>query len=74
MIERKSTKKLYEKGKNQNLSRKEKQKNYDHLVELVNTLNKKENIYIYIYHGHDDLDYYVIRDMENLFDVDDDQS
>ena len=48
MIERKSTKKLYEKGKNQNPSHKEKQKNYDHLVELVNTLNKKENIYIYI--------------------------
>ena len=66
---KKITKKLYEKGKNQNLSHKEKQKNYDHLVELVNTLNKKEK---YKYHGHDDLDYHVIRDMGNLFDVDDD--
>ena len=45
---------------------------HDHLVELVNTLNKKET---YQYHDRDDLDYYGIRDIENLFgnvDVDDD--
>ena len=42
---------------------------HDHLVELVNTLNKKET---YQYHDRDDLDYYGIRDIENLFDDDDD--
>ena len=42
---------------------------HDHLVELVNTLNKKET---YQYHDRDDLDYYGIRDIENLFsNVDD---
>ena len=40
-------------------------KNYDNLVELVNTLNKKEK---YKYHDHDDLDYRGIRDAKNLFD------
>ena len=42
---------------------------HDHLVELVNTLNKKET---YQYHDHDDLDYYGIRDIENLFSNADD--
>ena len=37
---------------------------HDHLVELVNTLNKKETCQ---YHERDDLDYYRIRDIENLF-------
>ena len=37
-----------------------KKKIYDNLVELVNTLNKKEN---YKYHDRDDLDYYGIRDI-----------
>ena len=42
---------------------------YDPLVELVNTLSKKET---YEYHDRDDLDYYGIRDIENLFsNVDD---
>ena len=44
---------------------------HDHLVELVNTLNKKET---YQYHDRDDLDYYGIRDIENLFDNDDDDN
>ena len=44
---------------------------HDHLVELVNTLNKKET---YQYHDRDDLDYYGIRDIENLFDSDDDDN
>ena len=66
------TKELYQIEKKKNLSNKKKEETYDHLVELVNTLNKKEE---YQYHDRDDLDYYGIRDIENLFgnvDVDDD--
>ena len=44
-----------------NLLDKEKEKYYDNLVELVNTLNKKEK---YKYHDRDDLDYHGIRDIE----------
>ena len=55
---------LYEIEKRQNLSDKEKEKIYNDLVKLVETLNKKE----YKYHDRDDLDYYGIRDIENLFD------
>ena len=61
--------KLYEIEKNEHLSDKEKEEIYDDLVELVNTLNKKE----YKYHDHDDLDYYGMRDIENLFDNDNDK-
>ena len=39
----------------------------DNLLELVNKLNKKEN---YRYYDRDDLDYQEIRDIENLFDAD----
>ena len=53
--------------KKQNLSDKAKEKIYDHLVELVCTLDKKEKCK---YHNRDDLDYYGIRDIENLFDPD----
>ena len=61
---KKITEGLYEIEKRENLSdNKENKENYDHLVELVNTLNKKEE-----YHDRDDLDYYGIRDIENLFD------
>ena len=56
---KKIKRKLYEIEKKENLSDKEKEKIYDDLVELVNTLNKKEK---YKYHDHDDLDYYGIRD------------
>ena len=66
------TKELYQIEKKKNLSNKKKEETYDHLVELVNTFNKKEE---YQYHDRDDLDYYGIRDIENLFgnvDVDDD--
>ena len=58
--------------KKENLSGKEKEKIYDDLVKLVETLNKKEE---YKYHDRDDLHCYGIRDIENLFgnvDVDDD--
>ena len=46
-----------------------KKKNYDDLVKLVKTLDKKEE---YKYHDRDDLDYYGVRDIENLFDNDND--
>ena len=62
---KKITKELYEIEKKENLSNKGKEENYDHLVELVKTLDKKEE---YKYHDHDDLDCYGIRDIENLFD------
>ena len=65
---KKITKELYEIEKKKNLSDKEKEKVYDHLVELVNIPNKKEE---YKYRDRDDLDYYGIRDIENLFDNDD---
>ena len=58
---------LYEIENKKNLSDKKKEKIYDDLVELVRTLDKKEK---YIYHDRDDLDYHGIRDIENLFDAD----
>ena len=57
--------KLYETGKKENLSDMEKEKIYDDL----RTLDKKEE---YKHHDRDDLDYYGIRDIENLFDNDND--
>ena len=61
---------LYEIEKKKNLSDNEKEEIYDHLVKVVKTLNKKEK---YKYHDYDDIDYYGIKDIENLFDnVDDD--
>ena len=69
---KKIKKELYEIEKKENLSDKEKEKIYDDLVELVKALDKKEE---YKDHDRDDLDYYGIRDIENLFgdvDVDDD--
>ena len=66
---KKITKKLYEIEKNQNLSDGEKQEIYDYLVNLTNTLNKKEK---YQY-DRDNLDCYGIKGMKNLFNnVDDD--
>ena len=58
---------LYEIEDKKNLSDKEKEKIDDNLLELVNKLNKKEK---YRYHDRDDLDYHGIRDIENLFDAD----
>ena len=61
-------KEFYEIEKRENLSDKEKEENYDYLVNLTNTLNNKEK---YQYHDRDDLDYYGIQNIENLFgDVD----
>ena len=56
-------KKLYQIEKKQNLSDNEKEKIYDHLVELVNTFDKKEE---QTHSDHDDLDYFGIRKLENL--------
>ena len=60
-------KELYEIENEKNFLDEEKEKIYDNLVELVNKLNKKEK---YRYHDRDDLDYHGIRDIENLFDAD----
>ena len=63
-------KELYEREKKQNLSDNEKEKIYDHLVKLANTLDKKEQ---YKHWDHDDEDYFGIKELENLFgDVDND--
>ena len=56
---KKITKELYEIEKKENLSDKEKEEIYDHLVKLVKNLDKKEE---YKYHDHDDLEYYGVRD------------
>ena len=59
---------LYEiETKNKNSGKGKKKKNNDNLLELVNKLNKKEK---YRYHDHDGLDCHGIRDIENLFDAD----
>ena len=57
-------KELYEIEKKQNLSDNEKEKIYDHLVTLANTLDKKKE---YKHSDHDELDYFGIRELENLF-------
>ena len=65
-------KELYEIEKKQNLSDNEKEKIYDHLVKLANTLDKKEE---HKHGDHDDLDYFGIRELENLFgDIDNDDN
>ena len=51
---KKIKKQLYEIEKKKNLSNRKKERNYDRLVEFVNTLNKKEK---YKHHDRDDLDY-----------------
>ena len=69
MVEESFKRELYEIEKKKNLSNRKKEKIYNQLVELVNTIDKKEE---YKYHDRDDLDYYGIRDIENLFTNDDD--
>ena len=65
-------KELYEIEKKQNLSDNEKEKIYDDLVKLANTLDKKEE---HKHSDHDDLDYFGIRELENLFgDIDNDDN
>ena len=69
--DRKKTKKeLYETKKKQNFLDNEKEKIFDHLVKLANTLDEKEE---YKHNDHDELDYVGIRELENLFgDTDND--
>ena len=57
---KKIKKELQEIENKKNLSNKKKENNYDRLVELVNTLKKREE---YKYHDHDHLDYYGIREI-----------
>ena len=70
MIEKKLKKDIYEIEKRQNLSNNEKEKIYDDLLKLANTLEKKGE------HKHsdgDNLDYFGITELEKLFDdIDDD--
>ena len=49
--------------KKENISDKEKEEIYNHLVNLVKTWDNKEK---YKYHDRDDLDYFGIRNIENL--------
>ena len=69
MVEESFKRDLYEIEKKKSLSNRKKEKIYNQLVELVNTIGKKEE---YKYHDSDDLDYYGIRDIENFFTNDDD--
>ena len=55
---------VYEVEKKENLSDKEKEENYDYLVNLTNTLNNKEK---YQYHDRDDLDYYGIKNRKFIW-------
>ena len=63
MIARKVKESLWNRKK-ENFSDQEKEKIYYDFVKLVETLNGKEK---YVYHDHDDLDYYRIRDIEIEF-------
>ena len=65
---KKIKKELYEIEK-KNLSDNEKENIYDHLIKLVNTLDKKEE---HKHSDHEDVDYFGIRELENLFTNDDD--
>ena len=69
--ERKKIKKeLYEIEKTDNLSDNEKEKIYNDLAKLANTLDKKEE---HRHRNRDDLDYFGIKELENLFaDIDND--
>ena len=51
---KKNERELYEIEKKKNLSAKKKEENYNHLAELVRTLDKNEE---YQYNDRDDLDY-----------------
>ena len=60
---KKIKKELYEIEKRQNLSDNEKEKIYDHLVKLANTLDKKKE---HKHSDHGDLDYFGIRELEKI--------
>ena len=54
-------KELYKIEKNTKI---QKEESYNHLIKIVNILDKIEN---YKYHDYEDLDYFGIKDTENLF-------
>ena len=58
-------KELYDIEKKKRLTKAQKESLYKYLIVLANTLDKKEE---YKYSDHDDLDYFGIRDIENLLD------
>ena len=58
-------KNLYEIEKKQKLTKIQKEKFFNHLIELANALNKKKKEYKYS--DHDDLDYFGIKDIQDLF-------
>ena len=60
---------LYVTEKRQNLPNAQKDRIYNYLIEIATALDKTE---AYKYHNYDDLDYFGIRDIENLFDNIDD--
>ena len=57
-------KELYEIEKKQGLTKTQKERIYSFLVELASALDKIDN---YKYSNYDDLDYFGIKDLENLF-------
>ena len=57
-------KELYEIENKQKPTKTQKERYYRYLIELANTLNKKEE---YKHSDYNDLDYFGIRDVENLF-------
>ena len=57
-------KERYEIEKKQGRAKVQKERIYNRLMELANILDKKEN---YKYNDYDDLDYFGIKDLENLF-------
>ena len=61
---KKIKKELYEIEKKGNLSDNKKEEIYDHLVKLVKNFDKKEE---YKHSDHDDLDYFGIKELENVF-------
>ena len=63
-VRKKIKKDLYKIEKKQRLTKTQKERIYKYLIELVYTLDKKEE---WRYHNYDDLDYFGIRDIKNLF-------
>ena len=61
--------KLYKLENKKRFTKSEKQRALAYLIELANTLDKKEK---YQHSDHDDQDYFGIRDIENLFTTIDD--
>ena len=61
---RKELYKIEKKLKEKKHTKIQKEKIYNHLIEIANILDKTEN---HKYHDYDDLDHFGTRDIENLF-------